>query len=64
LAERVLDANASSLALGRYWYTLRGVIPVRNKLTSRTLAAIDALRTRYKREVLREADYWWLDDAV
>jgi hypothetical protein len=37
---------------------------IRDELTSRTLAAIDALRTSYKREVLRDADYWWLDDAV
>jgi hypothetical protein len=50
---------------------LRAFIPfahaqsgIREELTSRTLAAIDALRTSYKREVLREADYWWLDDAV
>jgi hypothetical protein len=50
---------------------LRAFIPfahaqsrIREELTLQTLAAIDALRTEYKREVLREADYWWLDDAV
>ena len=37
---------------------------IRDELTSRTLAAIDALRTDYKRKVLREANYWWLDEAV
>jgi len=25
---------------------------------------VDALRSSYKREVLREAKYWGLDDAV
>ena len=50
---------------------LRAFIPfahaqsgIREALTSRTLAVIDELRTSYKREVLWEADYWWLDDAV
>jgi hypothetical protein len=50
---------------------LRAFIPfahaqsgIRGELTSRTLAAIDALRTNYKRKVLREANYWWLDEAV
>ena len=50
---------------------LRAFIPfahaqsrIREELTSRTLAAIDELRSSFKREVLREADYWWLDDAV
>jgi hypothetical protein len=50
---------------------LRAFIPfahmqsgIRDELTSRTLAAIDTLRTNYKRKVLREANYWWLDDAV
>lgn len=36
---------------------------IRDELTSQTLAAIDALRLNYKREVLRDVDYWWLDDA-
>jgi hypothetical protein len=50
---------------------LRAFIPyahaesgIRDELTSRTLAVVDALRTSYKREVLREAKFWDLDDAV
>lgn len=49
---------------------LRAFIPfahaqsgIRDELTSRTLAAIDELRSNYKRDVLKNADYWWLDDA-
>ncbi len=49
---------------------LRAFIPfahaqsgIRDELTSRTLAAIDELRSNYKRDVLKKADYWWLDDA-
>ncbi|HJT91165.1 MAG TPA: hypothetical protein VJ777_04370 [Mycobacterium sp.] len=33
-------------------------------LTSRTLAVVDALRSSYQREVLRQAKYWDLGDAV
>ncbi|GAH37055.1 unnamed protein product, partial [marine sediment metagenome] len=50
---------------------LRAFIPfahaqsgIRDELTSRTLAVIDALRSSYKRDVLRRANYWGLDDAV
>ncbi|MGX9789768.1 hypothetical protein [Mycobacterium sp. MMS18-G62] len=50
---------------------LRAFIPyahaqcgIRDELTSRTLAILDALRSSYKREVLRQAKYWGLDDAV
>lgn len=50
---------------------LRAFIPfahaqsrIRDELTSRTLAVVDALRSSYKREVLREAKFWDLDDAV
>ena len=50
---------------------LRAFIPyahaqseIRDQLTSRTLAMVDALRSSYKREVLRQAKYWGLDDAV
>jgi hypothetical protein len=50
---------------------LRAFIPfahaqsgIRDELTSRTVAAIDALRSSYKRNVLNSNDYWWLDDAV
>ena len=49
---------------------LRAFIPfahaqsgIRDELTSRTLAAIDALRSSYKREVLKEAEYWGYLDA-
>ena len=50
---------------------LRAFIPyahaqsgIRDELTSRTLAMVDALKSSYKREVLRQAKYWGLDDAV
>lgn len=50
---------------------LRAYIPfahaqsgIREELTSRALAVIDALRTSYKREVLRQAQRWDFDDAV
>jgi hypothetical protein len=50
---------------------LRAFIPyahaqsgIRDELTSETLAMVDALRSSYKREVLREAKFWDLDDAV
>ena len=37
---------------------------IRNELTSRTLAIVDALRTSYKREVLRHHKSWYFDDAI
>ena len=50
---------------------LRAFIPfahvqsgIRDELTSRTLAMVDALRSSYKRAVLSQAKYWGLDDAV
>jgi len=50
---------------------LRAFIPfthaqseIRDELTSRTHAGIDALRSSYKRDVRRRANYWGLDDAV
>lgn len=50
---------------------LRAFIPyahaqsgIRDELTCRTLAMVDALRLTYKREVLRQAKRWDLDDAV
>lgn len=50
---------------------LRAFIPyahaqseIRDELTARTLAMVDALRSTYKRDVLRHAKYWGLDDAV
>ncbi|OBC03479.1 hypothetical protein A5784_14830 [Mycobacterium sp. 852013-50091_SCH5140682] len=49
---------------------LRAFIPfahaqsgIRDELTSRVLAVIDALRSSYKREVLKEAEYWGYLDA-
>jgi hypothetical protein len=59
--EVVLDAPDLLRAFVPFAHAQSGI---REELTTRTLAAIDALRTSYKREVLREADYWWLDDAV
>jgi hypothetical protein len=50
---------------------LRAFIPyahaqsrIRDELTTQTLAVVDALRSSYKREVLRQAKFWDLDDAV
>jgi hypothetical protein len=50
---------------------LRAFIPyahaqsrIRDELTAQTLAMVDALRSSYKREVLRHAKDWDLDDAV
>jgi hypothetical protein len=50
---------------------LRAFIPyahaqsaIRDELTSRTLAMVDALRSSYKREVLTHAKYWGHDEAV
>lgn len=50
---------------------LRAFIPyahaqsgIRDELTARTLATVDALRSSYKRKVLRYAHNWGLDDAV
>jgi hypothetical protein len=37
---------------------------IRDELTSRTLAMVDALRSRYKRQVLRHAERRCLEDAV
>jgi hypothetical protein len=33
-------------------------------LAAPTLAMVDALRSSYKRDVLRRAKYWDLDDAI
>lgn len=59
--EVVLDAPDLLRAFIPFAHAQSGI---RDELTSRTLAAIDALRSGYKRQVLRRADYWWLDDAV
>jgi hypothetical protein len=39
-------------------------VAIRDELTSRTLAVVDALRSSYKREVLANANFWDLGDAV
>jgi hypothetical protein len=59
--EVALDAPDLLRAFIPYAHAQSGI---RDELTSRTLAMVDALRSSYKREVLREAKYWGLDDAV
>ena len=59
--EVVLDAPDLLRAFIPYAHAQSGI---RDELTSRTLATVDALRSSYKREVLRQAKYWGLDDAV
>ena len=59
--EVALDAPDLLRAFIPYAHAQSGI---RDELTSRTLAMIDALRSSYKREVLRQAKYWGLDDAV
>jgi hypothetical protein len=59
--EVALDAPDLLRAFIPYVHAQSGI---RDELTSRTLAMVDGLRTSYKREVLRRAEYWGLDDAV
>lgn len=59
--EVALDAPDLLRAFIPYAHAQSGI---REELTSRTLAMVDALRSSYKREVLRQAKYWGLDDAV
>jgi hypothetical protein len=59
--EVALDAPDLLRAFIPYAHAQSGI---RDELTSRTLAVVDALRSTYKREVLRQAKYWGLDDAV
>jgi hypothetical protein len=59
--EVALDAPDLLRAFIPYAHAQSGI---REELTSRTLAVVDALRSSYKREVLRQAKYWDLDDAV
>jgi hypothetical protein len=59
--EVALDAPDLLRAFIPYAHAQSGI---RDELTSRTLAMVDALRSSYKREVLRQAQYWGLDDAV
>jgi hypothetical protein len=59
--EVALDAPDLLRAFIPYAHAQSGI---RDELTSRTLAVVDALRSSYKREILRQAMYWGLDDAV
>ena len=59
--EVALDAPDLLRAFIPYAHAQSGI---RDELTSRTLAMVDALRSSYKRDVLRQAKYWDLDDAV
>ena len=59
--EIALDAPDLLRAFIPYAHAQSGI---RDELTSRTLATVDALRSSYKLEVLRQAEYWGLDDAV
>jgi hypothetical protein len=59
--EVALDAPDLLRAFIPYAHAQSGI---RDELTSRTLAMVDALRSSYKREVLSQAKYWGLDDAV
>jgi hypothetical protein len=58
--EVALDAPDLLRAFIPYAHAQSGI---RDELTARTLAMVDALRSSYKREVLRHAKYWGLDDA-
>jgi hypothetical protein len=59
--EVALDAPDLLRAFIPYAHAQSGI---RAELTARTLDMVDALRSSYKREVLRQAMYWGLDDAV
>ncbi|MGV0741052.1 hypothetical protein [Mycolicibacterium sp. XJ870] len=59
--EIVLDAPDLLRAFIPFAHAQSGI---REELTARTIAAIDRLRSRYKRDILRQAEnYWSLDDA-
>jgi hypothetical protein len=59
--EVALDAPDLLRAFIPYAHAQSGI---RDELTAPTLAMVDALRSSYKRGVLRDAKYWGLDDAV
>ena len=59
--EVALDAPDLLRAFIPYAHAQSGI---RDELAARTLAMVDALRLSYKREVLGQAKYWGLDDAV
>ena len=56
--EVALDAPDLLRAFIPYAHAQSGI---RDELTSRTLAVLDAPRSSYKRELLKEAKYWGLD---
>lgn len=58
--EVVLDAPDLLRAFIPYAHAQSGI---RDELTARTIATVDKLRTRYKREILWQAERWDLDDA-
>lgn len=58
--EVALDAPDLLRAFIPYAHAQSGI---RDELTTQTLAMVDALRSGYKREVLREAKLWDLDDV-
>ena len=59
--EVALDAPDLLRAFVPYAHAQSGI---RDELTSRTLAIVNDLRASYKRELLKEAKYSDLDDAV
>ena len=59
--EVALDAPDLLRAFIPYAHAQSGI---RDELTSRAIAVIDALRTSYKRKVLQQANYWAFGDAV
>jgi hypothetical protein len=59
--EVALDAPDLLRAFIPYAHAQSGI---RDELTARAIAAVDALRSSYKRDVLRQARDWGLDDAV
>jgi hypothetical protein len=59
--EVALDAPDLLRAFIPYAHAQSGI---RVELTARTLDMVDALRSSYKRELLRQANFWSLDDAV
>ncbi|WP_051288671.1 hypothetical protein [Mycobacterium sp. URHD0025] len=59
--EIVLDAPDLLRAFIPFAHAQSGI---REELTARTIAVIDQLRSRYKRDIVRQAEnYWSLDDA-
>ena len=58
--EVALDAPDLLRAFIPYAHAQSGI---RDELTSRTLEVVDALRSSYKRKVLRQARFWDLDDV-